>query len=431
MSSNLSASDGRLLFGAVEKGLPGIKLLRHLMSERGVNYAFQKEAQFVVCLATRCLSPGREQLAQELIGLGLDWKRVRILSQEHGVIPLLYPHLISHYATAIPPPTLKDWSFDLSANAMHSLYLSAQLVDLCSLLENHGAKVISIKGPVLAKQIYGHVDMRQFGDLDLLIEETELELVGALLRQEGFSPNLLRLGTHSTRFFHDNTDSFKRARDSLVVDLHWRPTLRCFPFVPTFQELLARSTRVEIGGTVCTVSAEDNLLILCAHGARHGWTSLGDICDIAELMRSSQNLDYKYLDQQIRELDAGRILQLGLGLAHYIAGARLDEPLMRLFGSGAIVSRWCASVAGKLFTRKRKGSEEVPMATITLRTIPSLAGRLKYLLSRLFLPTGADFAFCPLPGSLLSFYYVLRPVRILKVIVERLAARPSVKKNRR
>ena len=186
-----------------------------------------------------------------------------------------------------------------------------------------------------------------------------------------------------------------------------------------------------MGGTVCTVSAEDNLLILCAHGARHGWTSLGDICDIAELMRSSQNLDYKYLDQQVRELDAGRILQLGLGLAHHIAGARLDEPVMRLIGSDAIVSRWCASVAGKLFTRKRKGSEQVPIATITLRTIPSLAGGLKYLLSRLFLPTGADFAFYPLPEPLLSLYYVLRPVRILKVLVERLAACPSLRKDRR
>ena len=41
-----------------------------------------------------------------------------------------------------------------------------------------------------------------------------------------------------------------------------------------------------------SLAPEDNLLLLCMHGAKHCWSRLERVCDVAELITSHSNLDW-------------------------------------------------------------------------------------------------------------------------------------------
>src|SRR5437867_3029022 len=57
----------------------------------------------------------------------------------------------------------------------------------------------------------------------------------------------------------------------------------CLPF--DYDSLWQRLTRKPFfGRELLTLALDDVLLVLCAHGAKHSWSRLGWLCDIARLL---------------------------------------------------------------------------------------------------------------------------------------------------
>ena len=72
----------------------------------------------------------------------------------------------------------------------------------------------------------------------------------------------------------------------IAVDLQWALARRVFTFPLTLEELWGRSITSDIGGVpVQATLISDYLLILCAHGSKHCWSSLIWIADIAAVLR--------------------------------------------------------------------------------------------------------------------------------------------------
>ena len=62
--------------------------------------------------------------------------------------------------------------------------------------------------------------------------------------------------------------------------------------------LFDRATVVSLGGrSLRTICAEDLMLVLCVHAAKHGWAQLSWLCDIAKLTPS---LDWVVVQEQGR-----------------------------------------------------------------------------------------------------------------------------------
>jgi len=113
-----------------------------------------------------------------------------------------------------------------------------------------------------------------------------------------------------------------------------------YKYNPSFEDLLERSQQVAVAGSMIqSFAPEDLLQILCYHGAKNRWERLKHICDIAELVRANQDMDWDAVIRRTEATRGLRILGLGLYLAHKLLDLKLpDEVLKRVLSDKQVIS---------------------------------------------------------------------------------------------
>lgn len=229
-------------------------------------------------------------------------------------------------------------------NTGRNLSLTRELLRVMALLEKAGIRAISFKGPVLAAQYYGEIGLRQFGDLDILVSRRDVPRAQKLLLSNGYRTLLFRWFDPHCQLLHPEG---KR-----VVELHRELMPRTF-YVPfDWNALWDRSELFSLIGTeVRTLSAEDLLLFLCAHGAKHLWERMVWVCDVAQILRARPQLDWDRLLQSAREAGAERMLLLGLFLAQDLMGVELPVVIVRKASGDAEVKRLVLDMKDRLLRK--------------------------------------------------------------------------------
>src|SRR5581483_1714373 len=137
----------------------------------------------------------------------------------------------------------------------------------------------------------------------------------------------------------------------VIVELHWRITMKYFSFPLATERLFERIGPVSFdGGTVNCLSPEDLLLILCVHGSKHSWRRLDWVCDISEIICRYQKIDFELVMKRARRLGVERMLFLGLFLATDLLEAPLPESVLQKLHTEPVVKSLAAKVIGQLFT---------------------------------------------------------------------------------
>ena len=161
-----------------------------------------------------------------------------------------------------------------------------------------------------------------------------------------------------------------------------------------------------------TFSPEDLLLLLCLHGAEHGWDRLNWVCDLTEFVRVHEGIAWGGLIDRVEALGCRRVLFLGLFLAHDLLGAPLPAEIEKTIRADSSVRSLAVRVHDRLFRQ-----EDVPTATLqsslfNLRVTERLQDRIRYCLHAAFHPSVVDWQALPLPRSLFFLYYGIHPLRV-------------------
>jgi hypothetical protein len=164
------------------------------------------------------------------------------------------------------------------------------LLTLLQRLERQSIAAIPLKGPVLAASVYGHIALRQCGDLDILVPQRHVLQAKESLISEGYRP-MRQFGDAQEAAHLQSFHAYSLVREDgrAAVDLHWTvmPSYFAVPLDP--KGLWERLEPIDLMGTaVLSLPLEDVRLFLCIHGFKHGWERLGWICDVAELLRVHQ-----------------------------------------------------------------------------------------------------------------------------------------------
>ena len=225
------------------------------------------------------------------------------------------------------------------ANAKRNLLLTGELLRVVDLLQTHGIRAISYKGPALAAAIYGDISMRQFSDLDIIVPVSDAERAWSLLMSRGYR--------HATAMSRKEWAALTKTEKDLTLlrddvginlELHWSITNEKDPIQIDPQFLWKNLNTVSIAGKTVQIHApEDLLLILCIHGGKHRWEHLGWLCDIVQIIRSHEDLDWTRVIEQASNLGGRRILFLGLLLARDILGAEVPRQCSPSHGNGSQV----------------------------------------------------------------------------------------------
>src|SRR6266853_4141883 len=217
----------------------------------------------------------------------VDWARLLALAEDHGVASHLIASLRGFEEGLIPPETRQALVDRQRAQIFLTLRLTAELFRILQQFTSEGIGALVVKGPVLAVRAYGDPAMRAYGDLDLLVRQRDIRRATELMSAAGYAPAVPLSAIDSGKI--PGQYLFSKPDSKLIVELHNDYTLRYFPRRLPLEDFFARQVRVRLDASeVPAPSVEDELVLMCIHGAKHFWERLMWIADVAGCSRAKR-----------------------------------------------------------------------------------------------------------------------------------------------
>ena len=358
--------------------------------------------------ALRWIGAHAEQLLETDAGGRPAWRR-------HGIAPLLLETVRNAGST----PVSADFTAALDARcreiAHDNLRRMGALRELLAACASADVAVLTFKGPTLGVLAYGDLARRDFADLDVLVSAHDTAAAWSCLRALGYLPypslTVAQRGIHA-RTAHQQT--FVHPATRVVVEVHWALLPRVFASLMDERIVWARVRRIDVGGApVSTLGADDLILFLAVHGAKHAWWRLAWIADFAHLIVREPAADWGALLAAARKRGADRILLLALTLATDFAPECLPGAVPRVWLASRELRRLADAVQRRWLWQPPDPAhpENRPFQ---LAVLPRLRDRVRYVTTWVSNPTTLDFAALDLPPRARGLYYAMRPLRFIR-----------------
>lgn len=143
----------------------------------------------------KCLTLGQQpenisEIKKQIKNGDVDWERVVFLSSNHLVLPALYIQLKKAGLINLLPFDLGEYlEFLTTENQERNQQIVKQVSEINGLLNKNGIHPIYLKGVAhLLINLYEDIGERMIGDIDFLVEETEMLKAAEILIKAGYSP---------------------------------------------------------------------------------------------------------------------------------------------------------------------------------------------------------------------------------------------------
>ena len=365
------------------------------------------------CPAVTGIAQGASALAAvalptEEVGLAQFIK----LATAQGVGPLVAALLLD--SPRLPAGASLDRLRAIQAAATQRALLQfGELLRVQARLRAEGIPLLFFKGQMLAQQAYGSISLRSCFDLDIFVHQADVLRVKPLLAALGYRPEFAFLPHQEADLLRMECEYTFIREDGLArIDLQWQPRARHFSFPVATEKLWARSQRVRLQGfEVDTFALDDLFLLLVAHGAKHTWNRLEQVCALAALIHRNPGLNWPDIERTAQEAGAERMLFVAVNLMCAHIHAPVPDTLRARAASDAVAT----ALAAEFADRWRLPYQPQPLsATVRrhLRMRERLRDRLRYCFWLAITPTPQDWLEHPFPPGLHWAHYFLRPWRL-------------------
>ncbi len=376
--------------------------------------------QFLIhCCQTNPTTSIIEQVCKHITHLSTQQlSEMTTLAHAHGVFPLVY-HTVTNLLSQNTLEELKQQNLTI---VMRNMQMTAELIRIMKLLEENGVKALAFKGPTLAKLAYGDITLRQYSDLDILIDEKHLYQVAELMVAQDYDPmDSIEFLKNKAKLQVEKNYEFYGKKNGIKLEIHWR--LINSSFFKTFKNYNAWKNTQEVTLNKTSIRTLDSsflLIYLCNHGASHMWERIEWIADIDRLIRTTQNLiDWDEILSSSMTLHSNITLLLGLGLTNKIFDTPLPTEILAVLDPHVTVAKLISKTINSLnsdillqdHTSKNKNLKVFLFHLLIQDTLPT---KLRFLLHTIFGYTDRDVMAINLPRFLFFLYYPLHIGRILK-----------------
>jgi len=345
------------------------------------------------------------------------------LANQHGILPLVYKTLKNLQTSSQSPITnhrspsnlLADLKSSYTQIAQRNMLMSAELLRIMKLLEENGIEALAFKGPTLSQMAYGDITLRQFGDLDILIRKRDRSRMMALLIQEHYIPEIdLRKETKETFFKCVNVIGLHKKSVGVLAEIHWELLSRNYAINWEEKSLWGKQESVQINHKeIPVLPIEQQILYLCAHGAKHLFERLEWICDIDRSIRANPDIDWQHLLNEAEKLGVKRMLYLGLALSQQFFGLKLPEMIQQKMEQDKALPKLISKVIEINFSETSQEGKSYSSFGLLWNMRENLSDQLRFAWYGLFAPKFDDFKFIQLPKYLAFLYPIVRPFRLI------------------
>ncbi|MFZ3342986.1 MAG: nucleotidyltransferase family protein [Terriglobales bacterium] len=406
-----------------------------------------RTASFELLCACSAAQPNPQQIARIARWRleDFNWEEFLCAAEHHGVSALVARNLIEHTAT-LPSEIRRSLDSIYVANFRRSLWFAAELMRITRAFAQNQIRAIPYKGPVLAQSAYGDLALRSFSDLDLLITPADFSRAKQTLAELGYQPSKPQTPAVERLWLCKGYErSFDGPAGKNLIELQWNLLPYFYAVDPAvaefrFDDLWIRTGRIALGahdesrdtssntladasGLPC-LSPEDSLLILCLHAAKHLWTRLIWIADIAESLRVS-DLDSARVVERSRALGITRILAVSFWLAEHLLGAAIPSAAQPVMDDDPAAPRLGEECVARLARGATYDFESTEYFRETLRLRERRPDRMRYLWRLVWTPGPGDIDAVALPEFMFPLYHGIRIGRLLQKLARSNRRRPA------
>jgi len=312
------------------------------------------------------------------------------LAAEHGVLGHLAARLGKMDGVTYLPETKQALLDSQRAQNFVTLRMTAELFRVLDQFASAGIGALVVKGPILAVRAYGDPAMRSYGDLDLLVRQRDIRRTSELMIAAGFVAAVPLATIDAGKI--PGQYLFSKPSSNLLIELHNDLTLRYFPRRLPLDKWFERQVRVPLDSReVAALSLEDELVLICVHGAKHLWERLMWIADVAALVSRQTNLDWSRAVFSAEEVGAGRMLRVGLQLSVGLLKLRLPDHVWATVRSDKVAANLTRQILGWLPAAGNAPPGLFQRAAFRLRMHGGLVSAPAYLMRLSFSPTEEDW----------------------------------------
>ena len=343
--------------------------------------------EWLALLACARASADASSLA-EALGEALEWPRLLALADQHGLLPLVGARL---RAADIDPPVAvcRQLQDAQRSQIIFTLSLTAELFRVLERFASLGIEILLTKGPALAARCYGDPGSRQYSDLDFVARNADMRRATETMMALGYESKVPIKSIEAGKFPGEYV--FVRSDTKLMIEFHTEKTFRYHPRPIAVENLFLRCASVRFDGReVPVLSVEDELMLISIHAAKHFWTRLMWVADVAALI-SEQNVDWNRAISAAREVSAERMLRIALLLAVNVLGARVPVKIKSFLRSDSAAIRIAARIARRLPLGESAAFGIFERAAFRVRMRGGLLQGPAYLLRLSLSPTEEDW----------------------------------------
>lgn len=225
-----------------------------------------------------------------------QWNKILKLSQQQEIAPLLYAKLTKHpQKNIIPSDIFKKMENIYLTNLFRNTVLWNEFTQIIESADEAEVKILPLKGIILSRTTYPNLALREFADIDVLIQGEDLFKIKEILSKR-------------------NYEEIKE-RDAYLFSKPLIPEVKCFLEIHTMlspprpneikiPKLWQRLRTVVIDKREFNcLSQEDMFFVLALHIRRHTrMIRLKSIYDISQFLKTNQEkLDWQYIRKISRE----------------------------------------------------------------------------------------------------------------------------------
>lgn len=375
------------------------------------------EAEILLCCARSALGVDCTERMGTLLEGGLRWMELLDRVGYNCMLPCLYRAMQSVPAfesdELVPPEVRDELRLAHESTIVRNRLLLSSLLQAVECLQAHGIWAIPFKGPEMAPTIYGAIDVRVFHDIDLLVRRGDLLAARQVLLEQRYDepPGESVDDMSESELASLYSLQFLRGDPAIELDLHWRVTWPHLSVRIEPEQLWAnaRPMRIE-SATIPTLAPEDLFLVLCAHGAKHQWSLLKWVGDVAALLRAHPEFDWDVCWRRAHSIGAERMVALGLYLVRELFCVQLPPAIQQRVDADTEVRTLAFGVTENLFTGPTvEPSRDARWFSFFLHVRERVADKIRFASYLARQPGVAARWQLPLPALLSALYYPARP----------------------
>jgi Uncharacterised nucleotidyltransferase len=341
----------------------------------------------------------------------IDWDEFINLAVHHRTFAYLYPRVKGISQNLIPASVVSKLRKKFKSNTFQMIYLAAEIDQINKKMVDKGIRMLFLKGPSLAADIYGDISLRTSGDIDVLIPLEDLDSVDKFLISEGYvKDDYIKSVLSDWKWRHHHVTYIHPVKN-IKFEVHWR--LNPGPgSEPSFDVLWNRKrTSLITAYPIYILGIEDLFYFLVSHGSRHGWSRLRWLIDIERILK--KDLDVNNLLHILRKYHSIQLAGQALILISELFSVTIKKEFTYLMKKNHSIN-----LANKtsFYLKNKVNLHTNPVPQFVshyhndyLFFMKTKTQKLLFLLSFLY-PYPEDKETLPLPRLLHFLYFPLRPL---------------------